>query len=79
MERYYLLDSPHDPLNMARRALERHPEFSQSPLSLTVDGDKMVLRGNVSSYYRKQLAQETVKYLATDHAIQNEIVVEPLV
>jgi len=49
--------------------------FSQSEISVDVAMGQVVLRGNVSSWYRKQLAQETVFAITGLHSVQNLITV----
>ncbi|MCA9153009.1 MAG: BON domain-containing protein [Planctomycetales bacterium] len=39
-------------------------------------GDSIVLFGRVASFYQKQLAQELVRGVIQDHALQNAISVE---
>jgi hypothetical protein len=56
-----------DVAKQARVALSRSRIFDLRRLNVEEDGDSIVLRGRVSSYYHKQLAQEVVRN-ATDGA-----------
>jgi len=51
----------------AKAALARSRIFDLRRLAVAQDGDAVVLRGRVSSFYHKQLAQEVVRN-ATDGA-----------
>ena len=56
-----------DVAKQAKIALSRSRIFDLRRLNVEEDGDSIVLRGRVSSYYHKQLAQEVVRN-ATDGA-----------
>ena len=56
-----------DVARQAKIALSRSRIFDLRRLHVEEDGDSIVLRGRVSSYYHKQLAQEVVRN-ATDGA-----------
>ena len=49
-----------DDLIAARAALSRANIFVLRKIQVDRDGDRLVLRGRVDSYYHKQLAQELV-------------------
>jgi osmotically-inducible protein OsmY len=50
-----------DVASQARAALSRSRIFDLRRLSVEQDGDYVVLRGHVDSFYHKQLAQELVR------------------
>lgn len=56
-----------DVAKQAKIALSRSRIFDLRRLAVDEDGEAVVLRGRVSSYYHKQLAQEVVRN-ATDGA-----------
>jgi len=56
-----------DAATQAKAALTRSRIFDLRRLVVVQDGDAVVLRGRVSSFYHKQLAQEVVRN-ATDGA-----------
>jgi len=49
----------------------RYPQVREVDISLTSKG--VVLTGTVSSFYMKQMAQETLRSLNGDHRICNEL------
>ncbi|XZE43510.1 BON domain-containing protein [Pirellulaceae bacterium SH467] len=48
-----------------------HPEVRQ--LQCVAEAGKLIIRGEVSSYYLKQLAQETLRSLNGKHRIMNQL------
>jgi hypothetical protein len=56
-----------DAATQAKTALSRSRIFDLRRLQVSQDGEAVVLRGRVSSFYHKQLAQEVVRN-ATDSA-----------
>ena len=56
-----------DAATQAKNALSRSRIFDLRRLHVSQDGEAVVLRGRVSSFYHKQLAQEVVRN-ATDGA-----------
>lgn len=54
-------------------ALERHPHLSRRALSVEAEAGRVILRGKVSSYFEKQLAQEAVRRVDGIHHIDNEL------
>ncbi len=61
----------------ARAILRNHPHLKRLGESVQVDchTDLLVLTGTVSSFYLKQLAQESVRHLGSHATIDNQIVV----
>jgi trehalose-6-phosphatase len=53
----------------AKAALSRSRIYSLRKLHVDQDGDSVVLRGRVDSFYHKQLAQELVR-VAVDHGAE---------
>ena len=54
-------------------ALDRHPHLSRRRVRVTTEHGRVVLRGRVSSFFEKQLAQEAVRRLDGIQEISNEI------
>ena len=55
------LTPQHDELLQARTALAGSSIYVLRKLQIDRDGDGLIMRGRVDSYYHKQLAQELVK------------------
>ena len=66
------LDSAH----RLTTVLSQHLPFSGS-LQVELDDDRVVLSGNVNSWYAKQLAQETIRPAVQTARIHNRIRVVP--
>ncbi len=62
--------------SMILKAIEKHPHLKQRKLRFERQDGRVVLRGVVSSYYQKQLAQEAVRRLDGIEQIENELEVE---
>ncbi|TWU36153.1 BON domain-containing protein [Novipirellula artificiosorum] len=62
---------------LVRAALSRtsHQELSQIDASIV--GDDVLLRGQLSSFYLKQVAQEVVRQTGVAKRVRNQIVVHP--
>lgn len=50
-----------NPASQARQALSRSRIYDLRRLMVDQDGEAIILRGRVSSFYHKQLAQEVVR------------------
>lgn len=59
-------------LQSARERLEATKIYELSRLHCELQGDTLVIRGNVSSFYFKQLAQEAVKSMPGIRRIMNQ-------
>jgi hypothetical protein len=57
----------------ARQRISRIPHLTMQRIWCEFDGDTLFLRGQVPSFYHKQLAQEAVSGLDAVHVIANEI------
>lgn len=62
-----------DPTALVGGALRRTPELSGCGISWYRDGDALVLRGRVRSFYQKQVAQTVVLHLDGFERIINEL------
>ena len=60
----------------AQRALDASPIYEIRHLKIEQSDDGLTLRGQVSSFYHKQVAQELIRYVAGDAAVTNSIMVE---
>lgn len=54
-------EATRDDLTLARTALTESSIYVLRKLQIDRDGDALIMRGRVDSYYHKQLAQELVK------------------
>lgn len=59
----------------AQQALAASPVYALRDLLVEQQGDSLLLRGSVSSYYHKQLAQEVVRHAAAGVELVNSIAV----
>jgi hypothetical protein len=62
-----------DVQSSAQRALAASPVFALRELQVEQQGDALLLRGRVSSFYHKQLAQEVVRHAAEGIELVNSI------
>lgn len=67
------LDSEHSLSQIIGKALNQNPELSSNQLAVSLNKKELVLTGNVANYYQKQLAQESIRSLAGELTIQNDI------
>jgi hypothetical protein len=58
-------------------ALTSSPLGQLRRLVVTADATQVVITGQVSSYYLKQMAQETVRPVLGDRTLLNRVVVSP--
>jgi hypothetical protein len=70
-QRYF--NAPHDLHELLGTALNRHSSLFRDKVRVEMCDREIVLSGIVGSYYHKQLAQESLRSLAGDHTIRNEI------
>lgn len=63
----------HDELSRARAALSLSSIYVLRKIQIDLDGDALVMRGRVDSYYHKQLAQELVKAAVEGIAVLNAL------
>lgn len=56
-------------------AIERNPHLKRRDLRFETHEGRVVLRGTVSSYYQKQMAQEALRRLQGVDRIENHLVV----
>ncbi len=74
------LDIPHALIQLPmhlERALKSLAAVGQRRIRAEVEGDAVVLKGVVRSYYHKQLAQETIRAVDGVGTIRNDIIVAP--
>ncbi|MGD9720352.1 MAG: BON domain-containing protein [Pirellulales bacterium] len=57
----------------AQRALKASPFYALRELQVEQDGDALLIRGLVTSFYHKQLAQEVVRHAAEGVEVVNFI------
>lgn len=65
--------TPKDFQKRAQLALEASPFYALRELYVEHDGDTLLIRGRVSSFYHKQLAQEVVRHAAEGVEVVNSI------
>jgi len=59
-------------------ALERNPHVARRNLRFETSEGRVTLRGVVGSYFQKQMAQESLRYIDGVHEIANELEVSAL-
>ena len=57
-------------------AIERHPHLKRRTVHFETQSGRVVLRGTVSSYYQKQMAQEAVRRLQGVEGVDNHLEVD---
>ena len=57
-------------------AIQASPHLQRRQLSVHQEAGRVILRGQVPSYFQKQIAQETIKHIEGVESIENELVVE---
>jgi hypothetical protein len=82
LEDQSLADSPYDPSDVSlkkysivKSALAQTRIGELKRVCVEVDAANVTLRGSVSSFYLKQLAQESIRSLALGLSIRNELLV----
>ncbi len=76
MKRAFLIDPPHTLVDVVEHVLRRHPELRHRRLHVDVNENEVILRGQVGSYYAKQLAQEVIRGVVGEGRIANQLQVE---
>ncbi len=71
------VDDAHSHLEFLRNSLKRHPLFLRRDLKLTMKNQLVTIEGQVSTYYEKQMAQETLRSLIGNQQVVNELTVVP--
>lgn len=66
-------DSQHNLQALVYNTLSRSPYFAGRNLDIDFQENDVILRGVVSTYYQKQLAQELVRKIEGIHQIDNQI------
>lgn len=77
MTRILFLDGPHPMQSIIESTMRRCPQFSGCEFAFRTTKHALHIRGQVKTYYEKQLAQETIRAVLGDHKIVNELVVVP--
>ena len=67
-----------DVLGQAKKMLTDSPFHALHGLRVEQSGDHVMLRGNVESFFLKQLAQETVRTATRGIDMINEVLVSPI-
>ena len=57
----------------AQRALAKSPIHALRELHVEQSGDRLLIRGQVASFYHKQLAQEAVRAVADGMQVVNSV------
>ena len=57
----------------AQQALSASPIFALRELQVEQDGESILIRGQVSSFYHKQLAQEIIRHAVEGVEVVNSI------
>lgn len=69
------IDSAHDLTEQAGRHLRRVLGPTAGRLTLVCRDEEFYLSGRVASWYQKQVAQETLRALASERTICNDLMV----
>lgn len=64
-----------DVLERAGNAISRSPYLMNKRIRLKLEGDCVQILGAVSSYFEKQIAQETLRPIVAPLRIENDLVV----
>lgn len=64
-----------DVLQRVDSALRKHPHLRTAAIRTARQGDRVVLEGDVESFFEKQMAQEAVRYIDGIPQIDNQLVV----
>ena len=68
------IDAAHEQIReQVTTALARNAFFCGRNLQIEFENNELVLRGVVSSYYMKQLAQETMRQIEGVQSVRNEL------
>ncbi len=59
--------------NLVLETLEKHPHLNRRWLRFEADAGRVTLKGTVSSYYQKQLAQEAVRKVSGVASVENQL------
>jgi osmotically-inducible protein OsmY len=62
--------------SLVSSAFERHPHLKRRKVHFETHAGRVVLRGTVSSYYQKQMAQEAVRRLQGVEGVDNHLEVD---
>ena len=73
MSQQMLLEQPTELRDLVRNTLARSPHFIGRDLRVDLEHRDVILRGAVSTYYQKQVAQESVRKIAGVGSIRNEL------
>ncbi len=60
-------EAPLDTAERLRRSLGESPIYELREVTAAIEDGRVVLRGSVSSFYHKQLAQEAVRSIVGSH------------
>lgn len=64
-----------DVLERAGSAIAKNPHLAQKQVRISLDGDCVRVRGHVSTYFQKQMVQETLRSVVKPLRIENEVTV----
>ncbi len=59
--------------SMISKAIQKHPHLKRRNLRFETQEGRVVLRGTVSSYYQKQMAQEALRRVEGVDHIENHL------
>jgi osmotically-inducible protein OsmY len=72
--RKYVMSQTHTPLNdKVSTALSQNPYLSGRTLRFETEDGRVILRGEVQSYFQKQMAQESLRHVDGVDEIFNEL------
>ena len=73
MTQHIHLDAPHSLHDLIRGAMSRSPFLDGRQLKIDVQPEAVVISGVVGTYYQKQMAQELIRPLLGNMALQNQV------
>lgn len=62
-----------DLVSRINHVVERHPHFRLDRLRFEARAGRVLIRGRVSSFFEKQMAQEALRSISGIDAIENEL------
>ncbi len=78
MTQHISIDSAHLLSDLVKLAISNSILESHQEIQFKIDQEQVLLTGIVSSYYQKQLAQESVSRVIGSRQINNRLLVEPV-
>lgn len=78
MRQHITIDHAHQLSELVKHAISKLVNTANQKIQYKIEQEQVVLTGNVSSYYEKQVAQESVSRAQGVHQVDNQLIVEPI-